>query len=112
MKENSLKTSVSTTEDMKGAGYCTDDNCNYVTDTKGDPSNKYNMVVNATNSANVDESNADKLNDYTAFVVNMLMTNFVNGVGPENYIFPTNGVISKQFLQSSILKGALADYYA
>jgi hypothetical protein len=48
--------------------------------------------------------------NYEAFVVKELMSNFVSGYGPENYEFPTNGIISSQFLDSDILKAALKDF--
>jgi len=82
----------------------------YVTDTKGDPGNKFNMKVNNGVTLNVDESQASRFRDYESFVVNQLMSNFVSGNGTENYNFPTNGIISNKFLVSDILKDALQQF--
>ncbi|UII80116.1 hypothetical protein [Flagellimonas sp. CMM7] len=42
--------------------------------------------------------------------MNQLLQNFITGGGPENYIFPVNGVISKTFENSRIVKKALERY--
>jgi RHS repeat-associated protein len=83
---------------------------NYITDTRLGSAKKYNMFVNSGSVFKVDESNANKFKNYEAFVINELMEGFVSGNGPENYEFPTNGVISSKFLNSDILKSALNDY--
>ena len=84
----------------------------YVTDTKGDPNNKFNMVVNNGTTLNVDESQAAHFDNYEAFVVDRLTTNFATGKEAENYNFPTNGIISSKFLSSDILTSALSDFNA
>lgn len=40
------------------------------------------------------------------------MNNFITGLGPENYIFPENGIISNKFIEnkSMILKDALIQF--
>jgi RHS repeat-associated protein len=96
-------------ETLKGEGLCKGNN-DYVTDTKGDPTNQFNMYVSNGSTFKVDESNANQFNNYEAFVVNTLMQNMVSGTGAENYDFPTNGIISSKFLQSDILKSAVADF--
>ncbi len=97
--------------DLKGT-YSYGPNGTYVTDTKGEPSNKFNMKVFNGATLNVDESQADHFDNYEAAVVNRLMTNFATGQGAENYNFPTNGIISSKFLTSDILKSALSDFNA
>ena len=97
--------------DLKGTYSC-GPNGTYVTDTKGDPSNKFNMKVFNGATLNVDESQAGHFDNYEAAVVNRLMTNFTTGQGAENYNFPTNGIISSKFLSSDILKSALSDFNA
>ncbi|MDP4131034.1 MAG: RHS repeat-associated core domain-containing protein [Bacteroidota bacterium] len=97
--------------DLKGTYSC--GTCGgYVTDTKGDPNNRFNMYVHNGATLNVDESQAAHFTNYEAFVVNRLTTNFATGQGAENYNFPTNGIISSKFLSSDILKSALSDFNA
>ena len=85
-------------------------NGDYITDTPYDPNNNFNMKVNDATIFNVDESQADRTNNYESFVVGQLLRNFVSGEGPENYNFPENGIISSKFLDSDILKAALTKY--
>ena len=82
----------------------------YITDTRLDVAQRFNMFVSNSTDFNVDESEADKYGDYESMVVAMLLNNFVQGSGPENYNFPNNGIISSKFLNSDIVKAALADY--
>ena len=82
----------------------------YVTDTKGDPLNKYNMKISTAVTLNVDESQAQDFNNYESFVVNQLMKNLVSGSDVDNYDFPINGIISNKFLNSDILNEALSKY--
>lgn len=86
------------------------ENTKYSTDTKKESADKFNLYVSNSSLFKVDESNADKFDDYEAFVVNELMQNFVSGTGPENYDFPTNGIISSKFLKSDIVQAALKDF--
>ena len=96
-------------QDLKGSISCGP--CGgYITDTKGDPDNKFNMKVFNGATLNVDESQAKDFMNYEAFVVNQLVSNFVSGKGSENYNFPTNGIISSKFLKSDILKDALEKF--
>jgi hypothetical protein len=95
--------------DIKGTYSC-GINGKWVTDTKGDPENRFNMYVNTGTTLNVDESQSSNFNNFEAFVVHRLMSNFVSGEGPENYIFPTNGIISSKFLGSDVLKDALGKF--
>lgn len=81
-----------------------------MTDTKGDPTNKFNMVLYNGATLNVDESQSSQFNNYESFITHSLMTNFVSGAGAENYNFPTNGIISNKFLGSDLLNDALAKY--
>ena len=87
-------------------------NPNYTTDTRKDKADKFNLYVSNKSIYKVDESNSKNFSDYEAFVVNELMQNFVSGKGPENYDFPTNGVISSKFLKSDIVQAALSDFKA
>ncbi len=82
----------------------------YVSDTKGDPNNRFNLKVYNGASFYVDESQASHTNNYEAFIIARLMHNFVTGEGAENYNFPTNGIISSKFLESDVLKGAIAEF--
>jgi RHS repeat-associated protein len=100
---------LSEDNDIKGTYSCRPDG-KWVTDTKGDPENKFNMYVNTSATLNVDESQASHFNNYEAFIVHRLMSNFVSGEGAENYNFPINGIISNKFLDSDVLKDALAKY--
>ena len=84
----------------------------YVTDTKRGSADAFNMYVSNAATLNVDEKQAADFDNYEAFVTDRLMANFVSGKGPENYNFPTNGIISSKFLQSDILKAALKDFYS
>ena len=68
------------------------------------------MKVSDGKTLNVDESEAEDFSDYEAYVVDRLLTNFVNGTGAENYNFPTNGIISSKFLDSDVFGAALAQY--
>ena len=83
---------------------------NYLTDTRKSSANKFNMYVSTGSTFKVDESNAGNYKNYEAFVVSELMNSFVSGKGPENYEFPTNGIISSKFFNSDILKSALNEY--
>ncbi|KQX15075.1 hypothetical protein [Flavobacterium sp. Root420] len=82
----------------------------YITDTSTESANTYNMYVNNSESYFVDESNSKKFNNYEAYVVGSLTYNFFNGTGPENYVFPENGIISSKFKDSDIVKKALEEY--
>ena len=83
-----------------------------LTDTDTGSAKRFNMFVSNAATLNVDEKQAADFDNYEAFVIDRLMDNFVSGNGPENYNFPTNGVISSKFLQSDILKAALKDFNA
>jgi len=85
----------------------------YVSDTEGPSANDYNMFVNKNGTTQtVDESNASGFNNYESFVTNTLLQNFISGEGAENYVFPTNGIVSNTFLNSSILSDALMAFDA
>ncbi len=43
-------------------------------------------------------------------VETMPRQNMVTGKGPENYVFPVNGIISSKFWESDILKAAVSNY--
>lgn len=86
-------------------------NSDYVTDnTSPESATKLNLYVSNNSIFNVDESNASKFDNYEAFVVDNLVANFISGQGPENYNFPTNGIISSKFYSSDIFNAALKDY--
>ncbi len=85
-------------------------NGGYITDTEKKGADRFNMYVNNSVALNVDESQANEFMDYQTFIVRQLMVNFVNGTGAENYVFPTNGIISSQFWGSDILNEALAKF--
>ncbi len=108
-KTNIPATPPMSPQELKGTLVETCDD-KYVTDTPGDPGNLHNMYVSKSSVFKVDESNSNQMKNYEAFVVDELMRNMATGKGPENYEFPTNGVISSQFLDSDILKKALTDY--
>ncbi|MCA6491719.1 MAG: RHS repeat-associated core domain-containing protein [Chitinophagaceae bacterium] len=95
--------------DLKGTYSCTPKGT-YLTDTEGDPNNKFNMKVYNGATLHIDESQSEHFSNYEAAVVNRLMRNFITGEGAENYNFPTNGIISSKFLSSDILTNALSDY--
>jgi len=97
------------TLDLLGTNTKTGDN-GYKTDTKEESASKYNMYVSNSKKFIVDESNAKEFNDYETFVINKLLQNMVTGNGPENYVFPINGIMSVKFLQSDILKSAYNDF--
>ncbi len=80
----------------------------YVSDSKD--AENLNLWVNAGLAFVVDESNANKFENYELFVVSTLVNNFVTGSGPENYVFPTNGKMSSKFVNSFIVNKALAEY--
>jgi hypothetical protein len=82
----------------------------YVTDTDSGYAEKFNLFVDTSSAFEVAETNASRFDNYEAFVVSKLMENFVRGEGPEYYIFPTNGIISSEFLKSDILKDAMNDF--
>jgi len=94
---------------IQGTYLCKGTN-NQITDTRLDVAKRFNMFVSNSTDFKVDESEADEYGDYESMVVAMLLNNFVQGSGPENYVFPTNGIISSKFLNSDIVKAALADY--
>jgi len=98
------------TNDLKGSTTCYPEDNTYVTDTKGDPGNNFNMYTGNCQFFNVDESNSKDIPNYEAFVVDKLLHNFVAGVGPENTVFPTNGVISSKFLNSPLVASAIQDF--
>lgn len=82
------------------------------TDTDYTSATKYNLYVNTNSTFTIDESNANKFANYELGVVAALMNNFVTGLGPENYSFPENGIISNKFIEnkSMILKDALTQF--
>jgi len=82
----------------------------YVTDTKKNSAESYNLWVIDQNTFNVDESNASSYNNYPLHVVNEMLQGFVNGTGPENYNFPVNGVISSLMFNSDIVQNALSNF--
>jgi hypothetical protein len=47
----------------------------------------------------------------TRTLVNFLMGTMVNGTGPENIIFPTNGSVSNLFKDATIVSDALEEWY-
>jgi hypothetical protein len=96
-------------KDIKGTYSCRP-NGTYVTDTKKESADKFNMYVNNGATLMVDESQATHFNNYESYVVHRLMTNFISGQGAENYDFPTNGIISSKFLGSDILKAAFTKF--
>jgi hypothetical protein len=80
----------------------------YESDT--DQPDQLNIWTNQNGVFEVDESNASEFRDYPLFVINTMLNRFVDGTGPENYIFPENGIVSSQLANSSIVKNALSDY--
>ena len=100
---------LSIDNDIKGTYSCMP-NGKWITDTKGDPENKFNMQVNSSTILYVDESQASHFNNYESFITHRLMNNFVTGEGAENYNFPTNGIISSKFLGSDVLNNAISKY--
>ncbi|MBS1586682.1 MAG: VCBS repeat-containing protein [Bacteroidetes bacterium] len=82
------------------------------TDTDPSSANKFNLYVHTNTMFHVSESNANKFANYELGVVAALMNNFVTGLGPENYSFPENGIISNKFIENKtkVLKEALTDF--
>lgn len=58
----------------------------------------------------VDESQASDMNNYNLFVSTVLLNNFATGNGPENYVFPENGVVSSMMKNSTIVNNALSEF--
>jgi len=90
-----------------GIGGTSENGVTYVSDTQQGSADMFNMYVRQEGTFLVDESNAGEFNNYESFVVNELMQGFITGTGPENYVFPKNGIISNKFLDSDILSDAL-----
>ena len=82
----------------------------YISDTREDMAYKLNMYVSVGAKYNVDESNSSDYNNYEGAVTYDIMRSFVSGEGPENYVFPKNGIISSKFLKSDVLKSALGKF--
>jgi hypothetical protein len=85
-------------------------NVAYLTDTKKTEAEQFNHYVSDGTALYVDESQASQFKDYEAFVVATLMYNMLTGKGPENVVFPENGIISSQFKDSDIVQSALSLY--
>jgi len=64
---------------------------------------KLNLYVNQKYISNVSEKQANRFFNYEIFVVTDLLTGLVSGTGPENYNFPTNGIISSAFTDSHVM---------
>ncbi len=73
----------------------------YVTDTEISSAEKFNMYVHNGITLNVDETQAKNFPHYESFIVARLLSNLVTGFGPQNYNFPTNGEISRKFMNST-----------
>jgi hypothetical protein len=84
----------------------------YVSDTQSGSAEKYNMWVNAGSTFEVDESQASGMKNYNLFVSTVLLNNFATGEGPENYVFPENGIISSMMKNSIIVQNALTEFKA
>jgi RHS repeat-associated protein len=82
----------------------------YISDTRGDMAYKLNMYVSTKSQYLVNESNAGEYNNYEGAVTYDIMRSFVSGKGPENYVFPKNGIISSKFLKSDVVKTALSKF--
>jgi RHS repeat-associated protein len=82
----------------------------FISDTRQDKARLFNMFVGTNTQFYVDESNANDYKDFEAAVNSSIMKGFVTGTGPENYVFPRNGIISSKFLKSDVLKDALQKY--
>ena len=93
-------------------GQTKEDGKNYVSDTYQSSAEQYNMFVQQNGTFKVDESNANQFPDYEHYIINTLLQNFITGEGPENYVFPTDGITSKKLLQSAILGAALTKFVA
>jgi len=78
----------------------------YTSDSKN--ADKYNLWVNS--------SGAFDANDYKNYsdrgLVNVLLGNFIKGKGPENIVFPTNGVVSNQLRGAGIVEDAVNSFYS
>lgn len=66
---------------------------------------KYNRFVNTNTVFNVNEGAITPDN-----FVNTLLGNFKYGLGPENYVFPTNGSVSNAMRSSPIVANAMFDW--
>jgi RHS repeat-associated protein len=80
------------------------------TDTQLLSATKFNMWVSNQWVLEVNEGEAIQFENYEAYVVAVLMRNFVNGSGPENYEFPENGIISSRLTSSAIVTEAIKKY--
>ncbi len=99
--------------DLKGEVLCNDLNgSQYITDTDLPSALAYNIFVGQQTVFRVDESNSGSFNNYEGAVVDHIMNSMVTGAGPQNYVFPENGIISSKFLKSDILQHALKEYMA
>ena len=84
----------------------------YVTDTQYSSAESTNMWVHFNGSFVVDETQAASCANYNMFVTTVLVNNFACGIGPENYVFPTNGIISNSLRESAVVKKALTEFYS
>lgn len=82
----------------------------FISDTRQEKARLLNMFVGTTTQFFVDESNASEYKDFEAAVNYSIIKGFVTGSGPENLVFPRNGIISSTFLKSDVLKDALQNY--
>ena len=84
----------------------------YVTDTDVGSADRFNMYVNNSTTLYVDESQLNPFYNFERNMVYQLMTNFVKGTGAENYVFPTDGIISSKFKNSDIVNEAMRRFNA
>jgi len=80
----------------------------FVSDTKFDISEKYNIWVNNSGVFYADDYRNYDTKDFT----NFLLGSLINGVGPENIAFPVNGTISNLLKNSGIVNDAMDSWYA
>jgi hypothetical protein len=72
---------------------------------RNNKNDKYKRYVNTENQFLANEGGITPEN-----FVNILLGHFIHGTGPENYVFPLNGAISKEMEQSEIFKLAKHDW--
>lgn len=80
----------------------------FASDTKFENADKYNIWVNNSGVFYAD----DYKNYNTKDFANFLLGSLINGVGPENIVFPVNGSISSLLKNSGIVNDAMDSWYA
>ncbi len=76
---------------------------------------KYNLKTSESGKQFNEFTECEKYFNFTSEInetnlVNLLLGNYIRGTGPINYIFPTNGAVSKLLIGSQVLNDAFKDW--